>query len=104
MAIFQWVVFGFMAVSGFAYGGDYAPGLGEVMSRVQQHHAKLYFAGKAENWDLASYELDEIKEGLDDAGHAHKEFKTLKTPLRELIPAMTKTELEKISDAIKRKS
>jgi hypothetical protein len=45
----------------------YAPGLGEFMTATQLRHAKLWFAGKARNWDLAGYEVDEIKEGLEDA-------------------------------------
>ena len=43
------------------------PGLGEFMAATQLRHAKLWFAGKARNWDLAAYEVDEIKEGLEDA-------------------------------------
>jgi hypothetical protein len=46
---------------------NYVPGLGEIMGSTQMRHAKLWFAGKAGNWDLASYELDEIREGMDDA-------------------------------------
>jgi hypothetical protein len=45
----------------------YVPGLGEFMMATQLRHAKLWFAGEAKNWDLARYEIDEIKEGLDDA-------------------------------------
>ena len=44
----------------------YAPGLGEVMSLQQMRHSKLWFAGSAGNWELAGYELDELKEGFDD--------------------------------------
>jgi hypothetical protein len=44
----------------------YAPGLGEFMSGIQVHHEKLWFAGKAANWELADFELGEIKESLDD--------------------------------------
>jgi hypothetical protein len=44
----------------------YAPGLGEIMSLQQMRHAKLWFAGSAGNWELAAYELDELKEGFDD--------------------------------------
>lgn len=40
------------------------PGLGEIMSIIQQHHAKLWFAGTNENWELASFEMDEIREQL----------------------------------------
>ena len=51
----------------------YAPGLGEFMTAIQLRHAKLWFAGRAKNWDLAGYEIDEIKEGLEDAA---KQFPT----------------------------
>lgn len=45
---------------------SYKPGLGEFMSQIQVHHAKLWFAGKYENWSLADFEVGEIKEALDD--------------------------------------
>jgi len=44
----------------------YKPGLGEFMSSIQVHHAKLWFAGENENWQLANFEIGEIKEALDD--------------------------------------
>ena len=44
----------------------YSPGLGEFMSGIQVHHEKLWFAGTAENWKLAGFEIDEIREALDD--------------------------------------
>jgi hypothetical protein len=44
----------------------YKPGLGEFMSGIQVHHAKLWFAGTAGNWKLADFEIGEIKEALDD--------------------------------------
>lgn len=44
----------------------YKPGLGEFMSEIQVHHAKLWFAGKDKNWALANFEVGEIQEGLDD--------------------------------------
>lgn len=43
------------------------PGLGEIMLGVQTHHAKLWFAGKNSNWDLANFEMDEIKELMEMA-------------------------------------
>ncbi len=45
---------------------SYKPGLGEFMSQIQIHHAKLWFAGKYENWPLADFEVGEIQEALDD--------------------------------------
>ncbi|HWR33528.1 MAG TPA: hypothetical protein VN451_08385 [Chitinophagaceae bacterium] len=44
----------------------YKPGFGELMSGVQTHHAKLWFAGINENWPLADFEVHEIKESLED--------------------------------------
>lgn len=44
----------------------YKPGLGEFMTGIQQHHAKLWFAGINRNWKLADFEVHEIGETLDD--------------------------------------
>src|SRR5207237_9639002 len=33
------------------------PLLGDIMNAVQTRHMKLWFAGKAFNWELATYEL-----------------------------------------------
>jgi hypothetical protein len=43
----------------------YKPGLGEFMSSIQVHHAKLWFAGENQNWQLAAFEIGEIKEALE---------------------------------------
>ncbi|MDE3144698.1 MAG: hypothetical protein KGL19_11125, partial [Bacteroidota bacterium] len=45
---------------------SYKPGLGEFMSSIQIHHAKLWFAGQNKNWELADFEIKEIKEALDN--------------------------------------
>jgi hypothetical protein len=55
----------------------YVPGLGEFMIANQIHHAKLWFAGSSENWDLAAYELGELKEGFDDAARLYPTFKDI---------------------------
>ena len=44
----------------------YKPGLGEFMLGIQMHHSKLWFAGINSNWKLAQFELEEIKETLED--------------------------------------
>ena len=44
----------------------YKPGLGEFMMGIQEHHAKLWFAGINKNWKLADFEVHEIGETLDD--------------------------------------
>ncbi len=44
----------------------YKPGFGKLMSGVQNHHSKLWFAGINKNWKLADFEVHEIIELLDD--------------------------------------
>src|SRR6476659_9293819 len=44
----------------------YKPGLGEFMGSMQVHHAKLWFAGKNENWKLADFEIHEMMEAIDN--------------------------------------
>jgi hypothetical protein len=78
----------------------YTPGLGEIMTLNQMRHAKLWFAGEAGNWPLASYELDEIQEGLDDAVLYHPTHKDAPMRIADLIPAMTKAPIATLREAI----
>jgi len=80
------------------------PGLGEIMGIIQQHHAKLFFAGQAENWRLAQYQLDEIKEGFETAERLHPNFKTISTPLPKIIPAMMAKSLDNLETDIQQKN
>lgn len=64
---------------------DLKPGLGEVMGVIQQHHAKLCYAGTKANWPLADYELSEIQESLDDAMKFYPKFEGVAVPLTQLI-------------------
>lgn len=82
-----------------AAAGPYAPGLGEIMSFQQMRHSKLWFAGRARNWALAGYELDELKEGFEDVA---KLFPTVNgVALPAVIEAITKKELADLAKAIK---
>jgi len=76
----------------------YKPGLGEFMSGIQVHHAKLWFAGTAGNWDLSDFETKEIRESLDDI-----ESYCADRPEVKSLP-MIKPALDSIDEAIKRKS
>lgn len=37
-----------------------------IMGRIQVYANKLWFAGKGENWELASFYVEEIEEGLEE--------------------------------------
>jgi hypothetical protein len=47
--------------------GESLPRLGEIMLGTQWRHIKLWFAGKEHNWNLAAYELAQIRASLSDA-------------------------------------
>ncbi len=79
----------------------YVPGLGEFMGAIQTHHAKLWFAGKAKNWELAAYELDELKEGFENAAKYQPEFKG--KPIAELIGSETDEAVASLRKAIEAK-
>ncbi len=81
---------------------NYVPGMGEIMAATQMRHAKLWFAGHARNWDLASYELDEIKEGLADAVKYHPIFKK-DAPISAMLDKFTAQPLSDIGKAIEAK-
>ena len=49
----------------------YVPGLGEIMGQIAMRHTKLWYAGAAQNWELAAYEIKELEEGFEDAGKFH---------------------------------
>ncbi len=81
---------------------SYVPGLGEIMSLQQTRHAKLWLAGIHGNWALADYELDELREGFDDASKLHPAHGSI--PVAALIAKLTPAPLEAIDNAIKGKS
>jgi hypothetical protein len=80
----------------------YQPGLGEFMTATQLRHAKLWFAGKNNNWALAAYEIDEIKEGLEDAAKYHANNDGV--AVAELIKAIIDPRLEQLEKAVEGKS
>jgi hypothetical protein len=76
----------------------YKPGFGEIMSSIQRHHSKLWFAGQNQNWKLADFEVHEIMEALDDIKEFQKERKESRM-IDMANPALTA-----ISSAIQQKS
>jgi hypothetical protein len=78
----------------------YTPGLGEIMTLTQMRHTKLWFAGQAGNWALASYEMDELKEGLEDAVIFHPAHKDSPLPIPDLIDKIMTLPIRKLADAV----
>jgi hypothetical protein len=77
----------------------YAPGLAEFMALVQNHHAKLWLAGNARNWDLADYQVDELKEVLEDITKRVPKYRDV--PIGQIIETTTTAPIGEIEAAIK---
>lgn len=45
---------------------SYKPDIGNFMTDIQIHHAKLWFAGTNNNWELANFEIGEIEEATNN--------------------------------------
>ena len=75
----------------------YKPGFGEFMSSIQIRHAKLWFAGKNQNWELADFEMHEIGETLD----AIKAYQAEREESKKVD--MLKPALDAVNDAIQKK-
>jgi hypothetical protein len=80
---------------------QYVPGLGEFMGGIQLRHAKLWFAGQAQNWPLASYELDEILEAFDDIAIYQPQIDN--KPAKQLIDTTVGKPLERLKSSISSK-
>jgi hypothetical protein len=80
----------------------FVPGLGELMSLQQMRHVKLWLAGKAGNWKLASYEVDELGEGFADVIKLHPTHKDSPVAPKDVIPLMMKAPLEDLRQAVEK--
>jgi hypothetical protein len=77
---------------------SYVPGLGELMARIQVNHAKLWLAGEARNWDLADYQLGEMKEVFSDVQDFSPRYKNV--PVGEMIEAIMTGTINDLEGAI----
>lgn len=84
---------------------QYVPRLGDIMSTVQVRHVKLWFAGKAQNWALADFELRQIKTSLAEAALLYSgipvtNVTTLNGPLNDVGEAISGKDGRKFAKAM----
>ncbi|MEX2466330.1 MAG: hypothetical protein WD995_05435, partial [Gemmatimonadota bacterium] len=61
----------------------FTPGLHTLMGEVGERHATLWFAGNAENWPLADYQLHELEELIEDIEALHPVYDEI--PVAQLL-------------------
>jgi hypothetical protein len=76
----------------------YKPELIEFMVFTQIRHAKLWLAGNAGNWELADYEIDELKEVLENAAKHVPDYKGI--PVSKMIESIAMAPIEEVGKAI----
>ena len=75
------------------------------MNGVQTRHIKLWFAGKAQNWDLSAYELRQLKAGLFEAAVLYEgipvsNVTTMTTPVQSISDAIGAKDLKRFTKAV----
>jgi hypothetical protein len=80
----------------------YTPGLAEFMLGIQAQHTKLWLAARAQNWPLAAYQLEELKELFDDVEESIPVYKEL--PVGKMIEVITKGPISELEKAVEAKN
>jgi hypothetical protein len=78
------------------------PGLGDYMTTIQLHAGKLWFAAKTSNWELAEYELDELKETMEAAKGLNAEKNGVK--ISAVLDSVLQTQVAQLAESINRKN
>lgn len=73
-----------------------------VMSHIQRHANKLFFAGNKANWPLASFYVHELEESMEEIEDGHIEEDGIN--VSKLMKAMGIPALEMLEDAIEKKN
>lgn len=79
-----------------------APGLGEYMTTFQLHMGKLWFAGKAANWDLAEYEAGEMDEAMEAAEALHAVKNDV--DIAKVLASVRSAQVAGLAESVKKKN
>jgi hypothetical protein len=94
----------------YVFAGDsltsknYVPRLGDFMNTMQMRHIKLWFSGRAANWPLAEYELEQMLENFQDiaflySGISVADMVSLMQPANEIKSAIAAKNVSDFSKA-----
>jgi hypothetical protein len=80
----------------------YLPSISDLMiSTIQPRHERLWQAGQDQNWELAGYELGNLRGAFNRIGLAHPTVHDILLP--EMIASVTKPPLDELNSAIQSK-
>lgn len=84
--------------------GRFVPRLNDMMVATQVRHFKLWYAGIVQNWQLANYELTQIRNAITDterlfANKGGAKMSTMMPPADELADAIKAKDSKKFASA-----
>jgi hypothetical protein len=77
---------------------SYRPELADLMGATQLRHFKLSFAGSLKNWELAGYELTQMRKSFEAAARLYPQFNDV--ALAKLVADVSRPALNGIDKAI----
>lgn len=80
----------------------YKPKLADIMLMLQTRHAKLSLSGEEQNWPLAEFQLEELKEAFEDAEKHHPIFKDV--PVKDMIESVAIPAVAEVEKAVAAKN
>lgn len=96
-----------VAQSGFPgpIGESYVPRLSEIMNVIQSQHMKLWLAGKDRNWELATFEVQQLTDSLSEAaafysGIPSANIARLTDPIKSISDAIGAKDRQQFSKAV----
>jgi hypothetical protein len=79
---------------------QYLPSISDMMiATIQPRHERLWQAGQDGNWELAGYELKNLKGAFNRLGHAHPTEHDISLP--EMIASVTDQPFKELDSAVK---
>jgi hypothetical protein len=77
------------------------PELGQQMLEIQIRHARLWYAGEAQNWLLSTFHLHELDEALEGVVEKNPDHAALQPKrLADELPAIMKPAIKAVRDAL----
>jgi len=92
------------AQTGVPPSTSYVPRLGDIMNAAQIRHMKLWFAGKSANWELAAYEVHQLKASIVEAASLYEgipvtNVTTMVQPVQAVVDAIEAKDGKKFAKA-----
>lgn len=82
--------------------GSGKPKLAELMLMLQVRHTKLSLAGEARNWPLADFQIEELKEVLEDVEKHYPTFHDI--PIKQMIETIAMPPISEVEKAVAAKN